>query len=74
MAGGATRAALTQHQARRDNMADVSAKDGSQVSSLLIQDFLNHLKSTCRNSCLYNAFISRNRPLKMPEFLSLAVE
>ena len=29
--GGATRAALTQHQARRDNMADVSAKDGSQV-------------------------------------------
>ena len=44
VAGGATRAALTQHQARRDNMADVSAKDGSQVSSLLIQDFLNHLK------------------------------
>lgn len=32
MAGGATRAALVQHQARRDNMADVSAKDGSQVS------------------------------------------
>eukprot|EP00112_Aurelia_sp_Birch-Aquarium-sp1_P023114 Seg676.3 transcript_id=Seg676.3/GoldUCD/mRNA.D3Y31 product="RUS1 family protein C16orf58-like" protein_id=Seg676.3/GoldUCD/D3Y31 len=30
VAGGATRAALTQHQARRDNMADVSAKDGSQ--------------------------------------------
>lgn len=29
-AGGATRAALTQHQARRNNMADVSAKDGSQ--------------------------------------------
>ena len=32
MAGGATRAALVQHQARRDNMADVAAKDGSQVS------------------------------------------
>ena len=32
VAGGATRAALTMHQARRDNMADVSAKDGSQVS------------------------------------------
>lgn len=32
VAGGATRAALVQHQARRDNMADVSAKDGSQVS------------------------------------------
>ncbi|XP_078009150.1 RUS family member 1 isoform X3 [Phascolarctos cinereus] len=30
VAGGATRAALTMHQARRDNMADVSAKDGSQ--------------------------------------------
>ncbi|XP_026271477.1 RUS family member 1 [Frankliniella occidentalis] len=30
VAGGATRAALTQHQAIRDNMADVSAKDGSQ--------------------------------------------
>lgn len=31
VAGGATRAALTVHQARRDNMADISAKDGSQV-------------------------------------------
>ena len=31
VAGGATRAALTQHQARHNNMADVSAKDGSQV-------------------------------------------
>ena len=31
VAGGATRAAMTQHQARRDNMADVAAKDGSQV-------------------------------------------
>lgn len=30
VAGGATRAALTMHQARRNNMADVSAKDGSQ--------------------------------------------
>ncbi|KAI8506093.1 hypothetical protein Bbelb_164460 [Branchiostoma belcheri] len=30
VSGGATRAALTMHQARRDNMADVSAKDGSQ--------------------------------------------
>lgn len=30
VAGGATRAAMTQHQARRDNMADVAAKDGSQ--------------------------------------------
>ncbi|KAF6022712.1 hypothetical protein EB796_018988 [Bugula neritina] len=30
VAGGSTRAALTLHQARRNNMADVSAKDGSQ--------------------------------------------
>lgn len=30
VAGGATRAALTQHQSRRNNLADVSAKDGSQ--------------------------------------------
>ena len=33
VAGRATRTALIQHQARRDNMADVAAKDGSQVSS-----------------------------------------
>ena len=31
-AGMATRAALVQHQARRDNMADVAAKDNSQVA------------------------------------------
>ncbi|XP_071446420.1 RUS family member 1 [Hetaerina americana] len=30
VAGGATRAAITQHQSIRNNMADVSAKDGSQ--------------------------------------------
>ncbi|XP_066596705.1 RUS family member 1 isoform X2 [Prorops nasuta] len=30
VAGGATRAALTQHQALQNNLADVSAKDGSQ--------------------------------------------
>lgn len=34
VAGGATRAALTVHQARRDNMADISAKDGSQVTDV----------------------------------------
>eukprot|EP00029_Vermamoeba_vermiformis_P013268 TRINITY_DN8185_c0_g1_i1.p1 TRINITY_DN8185_c0_g1~~TRINITY_DN8185_c0_g1_i1.p1 ORF type:complete len:404 (+),score=43.87 TRINITY_DN8185_c0_g1_i1:152-1363(+) len=33
VAGGATRAALTQHQARRNNMADVAAKDGSQETA-----------------------------------------
>ena len=31
IAGGATRSALTQHQARQNNLADVSAKDSSQV-------------------------------------------
>ncbi|RLV63728.1 hypothetical protein DV515_00017974, partial [Chloebia gouldiae] len=30
VAGGATRAALAVHQARRDNVADVAAKDSSQ--------------------------------------------
>ncbi|RMZ94594.1 hypothetical protein BpHYR1_036278 [Brachionus plicatilis] len=30
IAGGATRSALTQHQARQNNLADVSAKDNSQ--------------------------------------------
>ncbi|KRZ14535.1 UPF0420 protein C16orf58 -like protein [Trichinella zimbabwensis] len=30
VAGGATRAAITQHQSRRHNMADVAAKDSSQ--------------------------------------------
>ncbi|KAL5112397.1 RUS family member 1 [Taenia crassiceps] len=37
MAGGATRAAVTQHQALEGNMADVAAKDGSQetLSNLL---------------------------------------
>lgn len=34
VAGRATRAAFIQHQARRNNMADVAAKDGSQVSEL----------------------------------------
>ena len=36
VAGGATRTAMIQHQARRDNMADVAAKDGSQVSLLTV--------------------------------------
>ncbi|CDS35982.1 protein of unknown function DUF647 [Echinococcus multilocularis] len=37
MVGGATRAAITQHQALEGNMADVAAKDGSQetLSNLL---------------------------------------
>ena len=35
IAGGATRSALTQHQARQNNLADVSAKDSSQVRYIL---------------------------------------
>ena len=31
VAGGATKAAVAQHQALRNNMAELSAKDGSQV-------------------------------------------
>ncbi|XP_029462688.1 RUS1 family protein C16orf58 homolog isoform X2 [Rhinatrema bivittatum] len=56
VAGGATRAALTMHQARRNNMADVSAKDGSQetlvnlagllVSLLLIPLVADNLRLT----------------------------
>lgn len=49
-AGGATRAALVQHQARRDNMADVAAKDGSQETvvnlvALLVNMILTPLVS-----------------------------
>ncbi|XP_064459888.1 RUS family member 1-like [Ornithodoros turicata] len=40
VAGGATRAALTQHQARNNNMADVSAKDGSQETLVNLAAFL----------------------------------
>ena len=39
-AGMATRAALVQHQARRDNMADVAAKDNSQVIIHIMCTFL----------------------------------
>ena len=55
VAGGATRAAMTQHQARRDNMADVAAKDGSQVrysNAIICSRFCakgnlkNHVKAT----------------------------
>ena len=40
VAGGATRAAITEHQALKNNMADVSAKDGSQVSGYHVSHFL----------------------------------
>ncbi|TEA38771.1 hypothetical protein DBR06_SOUSAS610133 [Sousa chinensis] len=52
VAGGATRAALTMHQARRNNMADVSAKDGSQetlvsLAGLLVSLLMLPLVSDC---------------------------
>ncbi|KAG8435726.1 hypothetical protein GDO86_013608, partial [Hymenochirus boettgeri] len=52
VAGGATRAALTVHQAKRDNMADVCAKDGSQetlvnLAGLIVSLFLVPLVSDC---------------------------
>ncbi|KAK7576676.1 hypothetical protein V9T40_012962 [Parthenolecanium corni] len=41
VAGGATRAAITQHQAIHGNMGDVSAKDGSQETCVnLVASFL----------------------------------
>lgn len=63
VAGGATRAALTMHQARRDNMADVSAKDGSQetlvnlagllFSLLLIPLVADNLRLTYTLYCFF---------------------
>ncbi|KAM8777743.1 RUS family member 1 [Rhynchonycteris naso] len=52
VAGGATRAALTVHQARRNNMADVAAKDGSQetlvnLAGLLVSLLMLPLVSDC---------------------------
>ncbi|XP_078393253.1 RUS family member 1 isoform X1 [Cetorhinus maximus] len=46
VSGGATRAALTMHQARRDNMADVSAKDGSQETLVNLAGLLFSLVLT----------------------------
>lgn len=42
-AGMATRAALVQHQARRDNMADVAAKDNSQETVVNLAGLLVNL-------------------------------
>ncbi|KAL1491530.1 hypothetical protein ABEB36_012114 [Hypothenemus hampei] len=52
IAGGATRAAITHHQAIKDNMAEISAKDGSQETVVnLIGSFgsiflLNYFQSS----------------------------
>jgi len=40
VAGGATRSAITEHQARRSNMADVSAKDASQEVAVALMGLI----------------------------------
>ncbi|EGG18310.1 DUF647 family protein [Cavenderia fasciculata] len=40
VAGGCTKASLTQHFAKRDNLADVSAKDGSQETAIALVGML----------------------------------
>ncbi|KAM6155882.1 RUS family member 1 [Rhynchocyon petersi] len=62
VAGGATRAALTMHQARRNNMADVSAKDSSQetlvnLAGLLVSLLLLPLVSDWPSSSLACFFL-----------------
>ncbi|KAJ8912907.1 hypothetical protein NQ315_017237 [Exocentrus adspersus] len=57
IAGGATRASITHHQAIRDNMAEVSAKDGSQetlvnlLASLSSIYLLNIFDGTVADCC-----------------------
>nr|CAB3226528.1 UPF0420 protein C16orf58 homolog [Phallusia mammillata] len=46
VAGGCTRAALTMHQAKRNNMADVSAKDGSQETLVNLMALITSLMMT----------------------------
>ncbi len=43
VAGGATRAAITQHQARANNISDVAAKDGSQETLVNLAALLVNL-------------------------------
>ncbi|XP_055008473.1 RUS1 family protein C16orf58 homolog isoform X2 [Boleophthalmus pectinirostris] len=57
VAGGATRAALTVHQARRDNMADISAKDGSQETLVNLAGLLVSL--------LLIPLVTENAPLTL---------
>ncbi|KAK9504346.1 hypothetical protein O3M35_010701 [Rhynocoris fuscipes] len=61
VAGGATRAAITQHQAIKQNMADVSAKDGSQETCVnLIASLLSAvlIVTVVNNNILWYLFIS----------------
>ncbi|XP_033827493.1 RUS1 family protein C16orf58 homolog [Periophthalmus magnuspinnatus] len=65
VAGGATRAALTVHQARRDNMADISAKDGSQETLVNLAGLLVSL--------LLIPLITDNAPLTLLLFTLFTV-
>lgn len=55
VAGGSTRAALSQHQARKNNMADVAVKDGSQETLVNVTALLFSLAMT--------PLITGNQPL-----------
>ncbi|KAN0036518.1 hypothetical protein ACTFIV_001816 [Dictyostelium citrinum] len=55
VAGGCTKASLTQHFAKRDNLADVSAKDGSQETAINLVGMLL--------SVVVSSFITDNTPL-----------
>ncbi|KAL6734377.1 hypothetical protein Aduo_004923 [Ancylostoma duodenale] len=43
VAGGATRTAIVQHQARRNNLADVASKDGSQETMVNVTALISSL-------------------------------
>jgi len=64
VAGGATKAAVAQHQARRNNMADLAAKDGSQET-------LVNLVALCVNLALL-PLVSETPGLPFLLFLMLA--
>jgi len=65
VAGGATKAAVAQHQARRQNMADLAAKDGSQETVV-------NLLALCVNLVLL-PLVSGTAHLPFVLFMALAV-
>jgi len=65
VAGGATKAAVAQHQAKRNNMADLSAKDGSQETMVNLLALLVNLLLLPR--------IANYPDLVMPLFSALTV-
>ncbi|XP_012495780.1 PREDICTED: RUS1 family protein C16orf58 homolog isoform X2 [Propithecus coquereli] len=74
VAGGATRAALTMHQARRNNMADVSAKDSSQetlvnLAGLLVSLLMLPLVSGCPSPSPCHGNLKRRPAPASPEAL-----